>query len=127
MLQQPSAHLLLLGLVGLTAASDPEASQPYLVNPCLNSTFKSAKFCDVTIGVDERSADIVSRLTILEKISALGTNTGALPSVGLPKYNWWSEATHGISHVRDGPGSSTPYETNFALPITTAGSFNRTM
>jgi hypothetical protein len=46
----------------------------------------------------------VARLTILEKIDALGTATNALPSVGLPKYNWWSEATHGISHVRDGEG-----------------------
>ena len=90
---------------------------PYLQNPCLNSTFKSAKFCDATVGIDERAADIVQRLSIVEKIDALGTNTGPLPSVGLPAYNWWSEATHGISHVRDGPGSSTPYETNFALPI----------
>lgn len=98
------------------------------MNPCLtNATFKSAKFCDFTLGIDERAADIVSRLTIPEKISALGTATHALPSVGLPPYNWWSEATHGISHVRDGPGSSTPEETNFALPITTAGSFNRTV
>ena len=104
----------------------PLAAQ-YLVNPCLNATFKSATFCDVTKGIDERSADIVKRLTIIEKIDALGTGTGPLPSVGLPAYNWWSEATHGISHVRDGPGSSTPDETNFALPITTGGAFNRTM
>ncbi len=101
---------------------------PYLVNPCTtNATFKSAVFCDVTKGIDERAADIVKRLGIVEKIDALGTGTGPLPSVGLPAYNWWSEATHGISHVRDGPGSSTPAETNFALPITTGGSFNRTM
>ena len=101
---------------------------PYLVNPCTtNATFKSAVFCDVTKGIDERAADIVTRLSITEKIDALGTATGPLPSVGLPAYNWWSEATHGISHVRDGPSSSTPEETNFALPITTGGSFNRTM
>eukprot|EP01050_Picozoa_sp_SAG11_P017459 SAG11_NODE_2522_length_3261_cov_1.501265_2_plen_107_part_00 len=98
---------LVAAIVAQAVASDPEGPpKPYLVNPCINSTiFKSAKFCDPTVGIDERSADIVSRLTILEKIDALGTNTGALPSVGLPKYNWWSEATHGISHVRDGPGT----------------------
>ena len=126
------AHPKMLSAVTLAVAAAAPAALgphpgPYLVNPCLNGTFKSAKFCDPTLGIDERAADIVEKLTIVEKIDALGTNTGALSSVGLPPYNWWSEATHGISHVRDGPGSSTPYETNFALPITTAGSFNRSM
>jgi len=60
-----------------------------------------------------------------EKYGALGTNTPALSSVGLNPYNWWSEATHGISHVQN--SDVTPYETNFALPVTTAGSFNRSM
>ena len=110
------ALLSALATVG-SARRGGHGAGPYLQNPCLNSTFKSAKFCDATVGIDERAADIVQRLSIVEKIDALGTNTGPLPSVGLPAYNWWSEATHGISHVRDGPGSSTPYETNFALPI----------
>ena len=57
--------------------------------------------------------------------SDTGTGTGALPSLGLPPYNWWSEATHGISHVRN--DATTPYESNFALPITTGGAFNRTL
>lgn len=115
-------------LVAVAEARRGGVNGPYLVNPCTtNATFKSAVFCDVTKGIDERAADIVTRLSIAEKIDALGTATGPLPSVGLPAYNWWSEATHGISHVRDGPNSSTPEETNFALPITTAGSFNRTM
>ena len=41
--------------------------------------------------------------------------------------NWWSEATHGISHVGNTPSKGTQYETNFAFPITTAMSFNRSM
>ena len=114
--QMKLALLSALATVG-SARRGGHGAGPYLQNPCLNSTFKSAKFCDATVGIDERAADIVQRLSIVEKIDALGTNTGPLPSVGLPAYNWWSEATHGISHVRDGPGSSTPYETNFALPI----------
>ena len=126
-LQNSPMAFPLTAALSLAAGLPAAPAEPRLVNPCLNATFKSAKFCDPTVGLDDRAADIVSRLTIAEKINALGTNTGALPSVGLPPYNWWSEATHGISHVRDGPGSSTPYETNFALPITTANSFNRSM
>ncbi len=96
-----------------------------LVNPCLNATFAKYKFCDVSASIDDRVADLVSRLTLKEKIGALGTKTPDLPSVGLPTYNWWSEATHGISHV--GNDDTTPGETNFALPITTACSFNRSL
>lgn len=70
-------------------------------------------------------ADIVSRLSLADKISALGTSTPALNSVGLPAYNWWSEATHGISHVSY--TNSTPWASNTALPITTSASFNRTL
>ena len=66
--------------------------------------------------LDDRAADIVSRLSVNDKISSLVTGTGSLPSVGLPAYQWWSEATHGIS----GPGvrydSAHPGASNTALP-----------
>ena len=106
----------------------PNPDGPYLKNPCLNeSRWTRMPFCDATLGLDERAADIVKRLSVTEKITALGSQDIGLPSVGLLPYDWWSEATHGISHVRDGPNSTTPYESNFALPITTAASFNRTL
>lgn len=105
--------------------------------------------CDTTAAIDARSADIVSRLSLADKIQALGTGTPALSSVGLPSYNWcaggrwvgageladasclrccccrWSEATHGISHVSYTP--TTPYASNTGLPITTGASFNRSL
>jgi Ricin-type beta-trefoil lectin domain len=83
--------------------------------------------CDPTAPIDARAADIVSRMSLADKIQALDTGTPPLPSVGLPAYQWWSEATHGIS----GPGVShsdaLPGASNTALPITTSCSFNRTM
>ncbi len=73
-------------------------------------------FCDPAAALDDRAADIVSRLSVNDKISSLVTGTGSLPSVGLPAYQWWSEATHGIS----GPGvrydSAHPGASNTALP-----------
>ena len=68
---------------------------------------------------------MISRMSTSEKITALNTATSGIDSLGLVGYNWWSEATHGISHVNNGP--KTPYESNFAFPITTAMSFNRTL
>ena len=85
--------------------TDPPSQQPLPTRPHRPRTDhrmvrRAPQFCDPTVGIDERSADIVSKLTILEKISALGTNTGELPSVGLPKYNWWSEVRRAASAVR---------------------------
>jgi hypothetical protein len=81
--------------------------------------------CDPNAAIDDRAADIVSRLSLADKIQALNTGTPVLPSVGMAAYNWWSEATHGISHVSySGP---TPYASNTALPITTGCSFNRSL
>jgi hypothetical protein len=47
--------------------------------------------CDASAGLDARSADIVSRLSLADKIATLGTSTPNLPSVGLSPYQWWSE------------------------------------
>jgi len=110
----------------VNCSGDPEPAPkaaPYLQNPCLDtsSKFSSMPFCDSTLPIDERVADAVSRMTLEEKISALGTNTAAIPSLGLPAYNWWSEASSGVASGRD------TQTTKFAFPITTGMSFNRTM
>ena len=72
-------------------------SADYLVNPCLTDAFKAAKFCDAALPINDRVDDAVSRLNITEKINALGTNTGPIDSLGLPAYNWWSEASTGVA------------------------------
>jgi hypothetical protein len=52
----------------------PNPDGPYLKNPCLNHTrFSKLPFCDPTIGLEARAADIIGRLTLTEKITALGS------------------------------------------------------
>jgi hypothetical protein len=84
-------------------------------------------FCDPSAPLDDRAADIVARLSVADKVKSLVTGTAPLSSVGLPAYQWWSEATHGIS----GPGvhydAAHPGASNTALPITTSCSFNRSL
>jgi len=83
--------------------------------------------CNPNAAIDDRSADIVSRLTVADKIQALGTATPGLPSVGMGPHQWWSEATHGISGPGVSHSAALPGASNTALPITTSCSFNRTM
>jgi beta-glucosidase len=43
-----------------------------------------------------RAADLVRRMTLREKASQLVNSARAIPRLGVPAYNWWSEALHGV-------------------------------
>ncbi len=43
-----------------------------------------------------RAADLVHRMTLREKASQLVNAARAIPRLGVPAYNWWSEALHGV-------------------------------
>jgi len=44
----------------------------------------------------ERLSDLISLMTIDEKISQLVNEADAIPRLGIPKYNYWNEALHGV-------------------------------
>ncbi|MBN2806594.1 MAG: glycoside hydrolase family 3 C-terminal domain-containing protein [Prolixibacteraceae bacterium] len=47
---------------------------------------------------DERAEDLISRLTLEEKAALLCDESDAIPRLGIKKFNWWSEALHGIRY-----------------------------
>ncbi|MGY4538229.1 beta-glucosidase [Mucilaginibacter sp. UYNi724] len=49
--------------------------------------------------LDKRVKDLVSRLTLEEKISLLGYSSKAVPRLGIPAYNWWNEGLHGVARA----------------------------
>ncbi len=65
---------------------------------------------------EQRAREIVSRMTLEEKASQLINSAPAIPRLGLPDYQWWSEALHGFAFE--------PHATNFPEPIGLAASFN---
>ncbi|PIN24744.1 Xylan 1,4-beta-xylosidase [Handroanthus impetiginosus] len=62
-----------------------------------NPSTHSYPFCDTKLSIDERARDLVSRLTLDEKISQLVNKASAVPRLGIPYYQWWSEALHGVA------------------------------
>ena len=44
----------------------------------------------------ERVDDLLSRLTVSEKCAQLRWDAPAVERLGIPAYNWWSEALHGV-------------------------------
>ncbi|KAI6703474.1 hypothetical protein NL676_012610 [Syzygium grande] len=86
-------------------------------------------FCDSSLSYKERAKDLVKRMTLQEKVLQLGDLAYGVPRLGLPKYEWWSEALHGVSNV--GPGTFfddvVPGATSFPTVILTAASFNESL
>ena len=51
------------------------------------------------ISFKERAKDMVLRMTLLEKVSQMTYNSAAIPRLGIPSYNWWNEALHGVARA----------------------------
>lgn len=49
--------------------------------------------------IETRVNELLSQLTLEEKISLLGFNSPAIPRLGIRQYNWWNEALHGIARA----------------------------
>ena len=67
----------------------------------------------------ERAKDVVSRLTLDEKASLMMNDSPAIPRLGIPQFEWWSEALHGVA--RNG------FATVFPATIGMAASFDDTL
>jgi beta-glucosidase len=48
---------------------------------------------------EERAKDLVSRMTLEEKVTQMLHKAPAIPRLGIPSYNWWNEALHGVARA----------------------------
>ncbi len=63
---------------------------------------------------DDRIADLLSRMTLEEKISQTVYNSPAVERLGITPYNWWSECLHGVARS----GRATVYPQAIGLAAT---------
>ncbi|KAI4963163.1 hypothetical protein ZWY2020_019635 [Hordeum vulgare] len=110
-------------------AGTAEAQAPVFACDASNATLAAYGFCNRKASASARARDLVSRLTLAEKVGFLVNKQPALGRLGIPAYEWWSEALHGVSYV--GPGTRfsplVPGATSFPQPILTAASFNASL
>jgi beta-glucosidase len=60
---------------------------------------KEFLFLKTELPVDVRVNDLVSRMTLEEKISQMVNDAPAIDRLGIPRYNWWSEGLHGVARA----------------------------
>ena len=73
-------------------------------------------FQDPSLSVEKRVNDLLSRMTLQEKADQLLYTAPAIPRLGIPSYNWWNEALHGVARAG--------YATVFPQSITIANSWD---
>jgi beta-glucosidase len=52
-----------------------------------------------TPSIEERVDDLISQMTIEEKAWQMGNESPAIERLGIPQYNWWNEALHGVARA----------------------------
>jgi beta-glucosidase len=57
-------------------------------------------YLDPSLSPQRRAADLVSRMTLEEKVLQMQSTAPAIARLSVPAYNWWNEALHGVVQGR---------------------------
>jgi beta-glucosidase len=80
--ESPLVKAFISVVLSIVPAALAQSSLPYQ-NPALPT--------------ERRVADLVSRMTLEEKVSQMQNTAPGIPSLGVPAYDWWNEALHGVA------------------------------
>ncbi|XXG60084.1 hypothetical protein AAC387_Pa04g2065 [Persea americana] len=128
--------LLVLGLVAVffhSAAAQATKNFTHICDPLryesLGLNMADFGFCDKSLPYDVRVKILVDSMSAAEKVQQLGNKASGVPRLGLPYYNWWSEALHGVSDVGGGShfDRRIPGATSFPEVINAGATFNETL
>ncbi len=82
---RPRTRLRLVCLVGVASLT------PHAVRA------QTPDYLDPTLPVARRVDDLISRMTLDEKVAQMTDAAPAIPRLDVPQYNWWNEALHGYA------------------------------
>ena len=64
-----------------------------------NESQKKTDYLNIDLPLEKRVNDLVSKLTLDEKVSQMVFDAPAIPRLNIPAYNWWNECLHGIARA----------------------------
>lgn len=65
--------------------------------PVLSAQQSVLPYQNLSLSFEQRAKDLVSRMTLEEKVSQMKDIAPAIQRLGVPEYNWWNEALHGVA------------------------------
>ncbi|WP_130620756.1 glycoside hydrolase family 3 C-terminal domain-containing protein [Dyella amyloliquefaciens] len=99
-----SVAWLAMALPSLAAAPDAAAK----------TATATPVYLDLHRSFEERAADLVSHMTLEEKVAQMQNSAPAIPRLGVPAYDWWNEALHGVARA----GGATVFPQAIGLAAT---------
>ena len=69
-------------------------------------------FQNTNLTPEQRADDLLGRLTLKEKVDLMMDTSPAIPRLGIPQFQWWNEALHGVA--RNGKATVFPNTTSMA-------------
>jgi beta-glucosidase len=92
-----------------------------LISRCLNLGHLDAfgqtplpPFKNPSLPVERRVNDLISRMTLEEKVSQMMNGSRAIERLGVPDYDWWNEGLHGVARA----GYATVFPQSIGLAAT---------
>jgi beta-glucosidase len=83
--------------------------------PTLREDYKQFPMWNYNLPFEQRVNDVVSRLTLEEKVAQMLNATPAVTRLGIPAYDWWNETLHGVART---PFKVTSYPQAIAMAAT---------
>ena len=117
----PLLVLATLALLTVTASA-------FQFPDCQSGPLAGKPICDESLPYMTRARWMARQLNVTEKVSRLINGSPAIDRLGLPAYEWWSEALHGVAYA---PGVYFPDSGNFSCatsfpaPIGLGATFDR--
>jgi beta-D-xylosidase 4 len=115
-----------VALLASMASGLPQDSFP----DCSKGPLSKLEVCNTSLDPSTRAKALVDALTFEEKINNTQNDAPGVPRLGLPPYNWWGEALHGVAGapgVWFAPNGPYSYATSFPCPIVMGAAFNDPM
>jgi len=82
-----------------------------------NDSNEKLPYQNESLSFEERAADLVSRMTLEEKLCQLDYKAAAVDRLGINAYNYWSEALHGVARQKQA--------TSFPTALSMSNTWNR--
>ncbi|CRG82694.1 hypothetical protein PISL3812_00038 [Talaromyces islandicus] len=95
---------------------------------CVNGPLKSNLVCNASANYVERAEALISLFTLEELINNTQNTAPGVPRLGLPPYQVWNEALHGLDRANFAEsGDEWTWATSFPMPILSMAALNRTL
>ncbi|KAE8313999.1 putative exo-1,4-beta-xylosidase bxlB [Aspergillus transmontanensis] len=103
------------------------ASTESIFPDCSTGPLSKNNVCDTSLDPVSRAKSLVAAMTLEEKINNTKYDSSGAPRLGLPAYNWWNEALHGVAEghgVSFSDSGNFSYATSFPMPILLGAAFD---